>query len=104
MRSRERLPQRDRATYSARGRQSETRPYFATRRRARRKQLRGRDREHGCKELPRRQFRSRACLFAELAREPSANKEQRPQIYERKNFESPLGGLITIADQSCSTL
>src|ERR1700674_2645342 len=43
-------------------------------------------REHGCKELPRRQFQSRAYLFAEVAPQPSANKEQRLRIYESKNF------------------
>src|SRR6266480_5666247 len=50
-------------------------------------------REHGCKELPRRQFQSRVCLFAEVAPQPSANKEQRLRIYESENFRSSLSRL-----------
>src|SRR5437762_4850822 len=43
-------------------------------------------------ESPSRQFPPRVCFLADLRTQSSANKEQRPKIYESKNFTEKQSG------------
>src|SRR5947207_5233208 len=86
MQSRARLQRTDRAIDSATETPSGTHPDFCRHRKALRKLVRESIRARANTSPPRRRRRSRGCLLAEVAPRPSANKEQRPEIYESKNF------------------
>src|SRR5207248_6489645 len=83
---RQRLQRTDRAIDSATEMPSGTRRGFCRRRKVPRKPVRESIRARASTLPPRRRRRSRGCLLAEVARQPSANKEQRLRIYESENF------------------
>src|SRR5581483_3985612 len=81
-----RLQQTNRAADSATERPSRTHRDFSRRRKDRRTPSRESARGYGSKESPRRRFLPPACSLADLLPQSSANKEQRPKIYESKKF------------------
>src|SRR6266403_655955 len=86
MPSKARPRQTNRATNSATETPLKTRRDFFRHRIARRRSSLARDRATDSTEWRCRQHPSRGCSFAGRQLQSSANKEQRPRIYESKNF------------------
>src|SRR6058998_3276911 len=86
MPSRERLQRTNPAADSAIEMPSGTRRDFFPRRRDRQTPSRESSPASDSTESPSRRFPPRGCFLADLRTQSSANKEQCPTIYERKNY------------------
>src|ERR1044071_5074559 len=88
MPSRERLLQTNRAANSAIETPSKTHQDFFPRRKDPQTPFRGPIRGGDSTESPCPRFPPRGCFLADLRPQSSANKEQRPTLYESKNFSN----------------